>query len=193
VGVREAKRLATREKVFDAAVAEFKRTGLADADVSAIVADAGVAHGTFFFHFATKEHVVAELGQREEHRMAGELERFLVQPRTLSETLAEVIRRSVGLERRLGRVLFKEMLALYFVPSRPALDLWQDHPVIDLVIREFEQHASQHRSASTVEPANRAGFFLFGLFGLLITHDRTSSRAGVLEQFTTTVLEGLQL
>ena len=32
-----------------AAVAEFKRAGITDADVGAIVAAAGVAHGTFFY------------------------------------------------------------------------------------------------------------------------------------------------
>ena len=72
-GSREAKRLATRERLFTAAVAEFKRSGMADADVAAIVEAAGVAHGTFFFHFPTKEHVLAELGQREEVRMAAAL------------------------------------------------------------------------------------------------------------------------
>ena len=57
---REVQRRATRERLFTAAVTEFKRTGVEGADVTAIVADAGVAHGTFFFHFPTKEHVVAE-------------------------------------------------------------------------------------------------------------------------------------
>jgi hypothetical protein len=42
-----------------------------------------------------------------------------------------------------------------------------------------------------VDPRNRAMFFLLGLYGLLITHDRNASRAGVIEQFMTTVLRGL--
>lgn len=58
---RETKRLQTRERLLGAAVAEFKRSGMADADVGAIVSAAGVAHGTFFFHFPTKEHVLLEL------------------------------------------------------------------------------------------------------------------------------------
>ena len=59
-----------------AAVAEFKRSGIAAADVGAIVAAAGVAHGTFFFHFPTKEHVLLELERREEERIAKQLARF---------------------------------------------------------------------------------------------------------------------
>ena len=58
---REAKRLQTRERLMGAAIAEFKRAGMADADVGSIVTAAGVAHGTFFFHFPTKEHVLLEL------------------------------------------------------------------------------------------------------------------------------------
>src|ERR1700743_3976676 len=66
---RETKRLQTRERLLGAAIAEFKRAGMADADVGSIVTAAGVAHGTFFFHFPTKEHVLLELERREEGRI----------------------------------------------------------------------------------------------------------------------------
>jgi AcrR family transcriptional regulator len=73
---REAKRLQTRERLMGAAIAEFTRSGMATADVGAIVTAAGVAHGTFFFHFPTKEHVLLELEHREEERIAKQLSRF---------------------------------------------------------------------------------------------------------------------
>ena len=41
---REAKRLQTRERLMGAAIAEFKRSGMAEADVGAIVAAAGMAN-----------------------------------------------------------------------------------------------------------------------------------------------------
>src|SRR5689334_16472472 len=63
---RETRRMQTRERLMGAAVAEFKRSGVAAADVASIVGAAGVAHGTFFFHFPTKEHVLLELERREE-------------------------------------------------------------------------------------------------------------------------------
>ena len=74
---REVRRLQTRERILGAAIAEFKRAGMAGADVNAIVAAAGVAHGTFFFHFPSKEHVLLELENREEARMAADFARFL--------------------------------------------------------------------------------------------------------------------
>ena len=80
---RDARRLQTRERILGAAIVEFKRAGMARADVHAIVAAAGVAHGTFFFHFPSKEHVLLELESREEARMAVEFGRFLDEPHDL--------------------------------------------------------------------------------------------------------------
>src|SRR6476646_8099107 len=77
LSAREAKRLQTRERLLGAAIAEFKRAGMAEADVGAIVAAAGVAHGTFFFHFPTKEYVLLELETREEARVAGQFAKFV--------------------------------------------------------------------------------------------------------------------
>ena len=192
VTAREAKRLATRERLFEAAVAEFKTTGVGNADVAAIVGSVGVAHGTFFFHFPTKEHVVAELGQREEVRMASELDRFLGPPRALKETLLEVVRMATSFERRVGTVLFKDMLALYFSPTRPELRLWPDHPLIARVIAEFERAGERGELDREADPGNSAMIFLLGLYALLITQERNAARAGVLDQFVATVLRGLE-
>src|ERR1700741_892515 len=101
---REARRGQTRERLLGAAVAEFKRSGMADADVGAIVAAAGVAHGTFFFHFPTKEHVLFELEQREEERIAKQLARSTASKHDLASTLDEAVRLVMGIERRLGAV-----------------------------------------------------------------------------------------
>ena len=76
---RETRRLQTRQRILGAAIAEFTRSGMAGADVGAVVAAAGVAHGTFYFHFPTKEHVLLELESREEARVAAEFARFLEQ------------------------------------------------------------------------------------------------------------------
>src|ERR1700754_896931 len=119
LSLREAKRLQTRERLLGAAIAEFKRSGMTEADVGAIVAAAGVAHGTFFFHFPTKEHVLLELEQREEQRIANQFTRFLQSKHDLRASLQEATRLVVALERRLGAMLFKDFLALHFSRTRP--------------------------------------------------------------------------
>src|SRR3954470_931278 len=103
---RETKRLQTRERLMGAAIAELKRAVTARAGGGAIVTAAGVAHGTFFFHFPTKEHVLLELEQREEERIAKQLGRFVASEHDLSSIFEETVRLIVGLERRLGAALF---------------------------------------------------------------------------------------
>jgi AcrR family transcriptional regulator len=51
----------TRARLFAAAVQLFAQHGYADTTVDRIVRAAGVAKGTFFIHFATKDAVVTEL------------------------------------------------------------------------------------------------------------------------------------
>ncbi|MGB7357484.1 MAG: TetR/AcrR family transcriptional regulator, partial [Mycobacterium sp.] len=130
---RDAKRLQTRERLMGAAVAEFKRSGMADADVGAIVGAAGVAHGTFFFHFQTKEHVLLELERREEDRIAKRFAQFTKSEPDLPSTLRAAVDLVMDLERRLGELLFKDFLALHFSPTRPPAEESDDHPLIVLV------------------------------------------------------------
>ena len=190
---REARRLQTRERLLGAAVGEFKRSGMADADVGAIVAAAGVAHGTFFFHFPTKEHVLFEVERREEVRMANELGRFLNSPHDLTSALAEVMRLVAALEERLGHLLFKDLLALHFSSTRPPDDAWTDHPVIVLLVRELERARDEGEADRNVDAFYGAVFFLLGLYALLTTtHHSLGPRNAVLEKFIATALRGLQ-
>jgi AcrR family transcriptional regulator len=57
---RQARARATRQRVFDAAMAEFERVGVDAARVEDIVATAGVSWGTFFHWFPRKQDVLLE-------------------------------------------------------------------------------------------------------------------------------------
>ena len=166
---RETKRLQTRERLMGAAIAEFKRAGMAEADVGAIVAAAGVAHGTFFFHFPTKEHVLLELEQREEERIAKQLARSTGAKHDLSSTLSEAVRLVMGLERRLGAVLFKDFLALHFSQTRPPAEDARDHALVVLLAQQIEHVRERGDLDPEVNALNSAVFFLLGLYALAIT------------------------
>jgi AcrR family transcriptional regulator len=188
---REAKRLQTRERLMGAAIAEFKRSGLATADVGAIVTAAGVAHGTFFFHFPTKEHVLLELERREEERIAKQLDRYVEATRDLSSTMMEAVRLILGLERRLGVVLFKDFLALHFSQTRPT-DESKEHPVIVTVAREIE-HAQQRGEVDPdVNPTNSAVFFLLGLYALLTTTHDWPGQSAMIEDYVARTLRSIE-
>ena len=188
---RETKRLQTRERLMGAAIAEFKRSGLAAADVGAIVTAAGVAHGTFFFHFPTKEHVLLELERREEERIAKRLSRYVDSERDLASLLQEAVRLVVGLERRLGTALFKDFLALHFSQTRPT-DESKEHPVIVTVAREIE-HAQQSGQVDLdVNPMNSAVFFLLGLYALLTTTHDWPAQGAMLEDYVTRTMRSIE-
>jgi AcrR family transcriptional regulator len=190
--LRQAKRLQTRERLFGAAIAEFKRAGMAEADVGAVVAAAGVAHGTFFFHFPTKEHVLLELETREEARIANQFARYVNDNHDLLPALKEATRLIMALERRLGPVLFKDVLALHFSQTRPPGEDGEDHPLIVLVAREFQLAKDRGDVAPDVNPMNSAVFFLLGLYGLLTTMNAWATRDAVIADYLTRTLRSLQ-
>ncbi|MDH6245683.1 TetR/AcrR family transcriptional regulator [Mycobacterium sp. OTB74] len=191
LSARDARRIQTRERLLGAAIAEFKRAGMAAADVGAIVAAAGVAHGTFYFHFPTKEHVLFELERREEERIAKTLAQYLRQPRSLAEVLDQAAKSVMGLERRLGQSLFNDFLALHFSQNRPPQEDGDDHPVIVLVAQQIEGARTRGETDPTINPMNCAVFFLLGLYALLITTSDWPGRQGTVDDYLTRALRSM--
>lgn len=189
---RDLRRRQTHERILGAAIAEFKRSGMAGADVGEIVAAAGVAHGTFYFHFPTKEHVLLELESREESRVATEFGRFLDAPHDLDAALTQVVLLVAGLEQRLGRTLFKELLALHYSPSRPEHDEWTDHPLIVLLVGEMERSRAKGETHSEVDASYNAMFFLFGLYGVLSTAADSDVRQTMISELIALTVRGLE-
>ena len=64
VGMRERQRAATRERLYEAALEEFRNKGFERANVSEIARAAGVSRPSFYAHFPTLDHVLFELGWR---------------------------------------------------------------------------------------------------------------------------------
>jgi TetR/AcrR family transcriptional repressor of uid operon len=195
---REVQRRETRQRVYAAAVTEFRQAGMAAADVSVIAREAGVARGTFYFHFPTKEHVLAELERHEEARLAAQLEKFLARPHDLPGALNEVVRLMAQMERRVGKTLFREMLALHFSPNRPEVlpgtEQWADYPMMTLVVRAIGLARDRGETYQEADALRTAQFFMLGLYAVLITsHGRPrAARAEILDNFVATVLRSVE-
>jgi AcrR family transcriptional regulator len=195
---REVQRRETRQRVYTAAVSEFRQVGMAAADVSVIAREAGVARGTFYFHFPTKEHVLAELERHEEARLAAQLEKFLARPHDLTGALNEVVRLMAQMERRVGKTLFREMLALHFSPNRPEVlpgtEQWADYPMMTLVVRAIGLARDRGETYQEADALRTAQFFMLGLYAVLITsHGRPrAARAEILDNFVATVLRSVE-
>jgi TetR/AcrR family transcriptional regulator, repressor for uid operon len=188
---RDVRRRQTRERILGAAIAEFRRSGMAGADVNAIVAAAGVAHGTFFFHFPSKEYVLLELESHEEARIAAEFATYLEDSRGLAAALSQVVHLVAGLEERLGPRLFPELLALHFSPTRPTRDDWSDHPVIVLLVDEIERARGDGEVHPEADAFYSATFFLLGIYGILTTTDNADKRDTMLTKLIATAVRGL--
>jgi AcrR family transcriptional regulator len=193
VGAREAQRLATRARVFDAAVAEIGRCGLAGADVAAIATAAGVVRGTFYFHFPTKEHVLVELERAEEAKIVSNLANRTTEPGDLIALLSLLIRQVLAAERRLGPVIFRDMLGLHFSATRPVEDESSAHPLAQYLIQVFTRAQAAGQIRRDAEPGQLGVIFLTGLFALLATGLGPSrARAALLDTYVTTIVQGME-
>ncbi|ASW93146.1 TetR/AcrR family transcriptional regulator [Mycobacterium marseillense] len=185
-GVREARRLETRARLFDAALSEIAQRGFAAADVSAIAASAGVVRGTFYFHFPTKEHVLIEAERNEETRIISELAGA---KGDLASVLSQLVRHVLAAERRLGGIVFRDMLGLHFSSTRPVEDGVAQHPLAQFVAEVISRARDAGQVPAGSDPTELATFFLTGLFALLSTgaHD-----AALLSRYVTTIVKGME-
>lgn len=70
--VTQARALATRQAILEAAAAAFARGGLAGTSLSDLVRQSGLTKGAFYFHFASKhELAVAVFRRKQEELLAG--------------------------------------------------------------------------------------------------------------------------
>jgi AcrR family transcriptional regulator len=192
-GVREVRRLETRARLFDAALAEMGRSGLAGADVSAIASTAGVVRGTFYFHFPTKEHVLVELERNEEATIVAELDVAKTETDDLVSVLSLLVQHVVAAERRLGPVVFRDMLGLHFSATRPVEDELSEHPLAEFVIDAITDAQGAGQVPLDADASELGVFFLTGLFALLATGAQDSATAdALLSRYVTTLVKGME-
>ncbi|GBG38770.1 TetR/AcrR family transcriptional regulator [Mycobacterium montefiorense] len=191
VNARQAQRLLTRARLFDAAVAEIGRSGLAGTDVATIAAATGVARGTFYFHFPTKEHVLAELERTEEARIVAKLAKAS-RPRDLTSMLTQLVRQVLAAEERLGPVVFRDMLGLHFSPTRPIEDETAEHPLAEFVIAAIGEAQAAQGISRDADAGQLGVIFMTGLFALLATSGASKSRAALLDRYVKTIIKGME-
>ena len=155
----------TRARLFQAALDEFRRAGVAAAQVVRIARRAGVSRPSFYFYFPTKEHVLLELLFVLEVELSDRLKRC----RSVREALRVFVSGLTDAEQKVAsREVFRDMLALW--ASRPeAVELEsQSHPVLGELTRHFSDGAARGELRVGLEPTNAARVCLAGVFGILV-------------------------
>src|SRR5699024_6378442 len=106
--------------------------------------------------------------------------------------LTEVAGHVMGLQRRLGPNLFKELLALHFSPSRPESDDWSDHRLIVLLVGEIERARGRGAVHPEVDAFYSAMFFLLGIYGALSAVDRPEIGERVVATLVAAAVRGIE-
>jgi AcrR family transcriptional regulator len=167
-GVRERQRAATRERIFAAAVAQFRARGFQHANVAEIARAAGVSRPSFYAHFPTLDHVLFELTWRLALRVVRRLDPAVGLRATL-DRLADAL---IEAEQAVGDpALFREMMTVFARRSAdPGFDASRI-PVLVELVRRFEaaRRAGELRADMPAERAAR--LCLSGVFGYLLGVD----------------------
>ena len=160
---RTRRRLRTRDRLFEAALAEFHRAGVDAAQIEAIVRAAGVARGTFYLHFPTKDHVLMELLRRRQAALAARLRAARGAPMRpfLQRAVDLMMEDALGEDSRLWHELFA-------VVARHASELRSQASVlVELLTAFFAAAQARGEIRRDVAPADLVAVFLPGVYGLL--------------------------
>ncbi len=188
---REQKRLETRERIYAAALAEFREAGFQKAQIDRIVERARVARGTFYFHFPTKEHVLLELQRRVETNAT---ERIAASPRradNLSDYLHQVMD-VINTEPLQDPELQREMLAMYVREPRAGFVEPMREPLMVELIDFFHECAERGELRDEFAPEELVGIFMRSLFGwVAINVERPDEDNSALNAFVDIFVRGV--
>jgi len=169
---RERQRLETRSRLFEAALDEFRRVGFTKAQIDKIVEQAGVARGTFYFHFPTKEHVLMELQRRQEEEIVASLRDAVraQRPDGVKAFLRLLLQAMADAERAVGDpALVREVVAMYARAPR-YVDL-SSEPFVVALVDFFGDAAESGALRDDLTPEEITQTFLNMLFAFMIRDD----------------------
>ncbi len=185
---RHARADDTRARIFASAVRLFAERGYADTTVDRIVRDAGVAKGTFFVHFATKEAVVTELVRNQIRAARNARDRVLAAGGSPVQALRATVM-TLGAQAGQNRALSRAVVTANIVSSELG---GYAESVFDGVAAEMKDdvRAAQRGGllATTASADTIAGTLVTSYFGAML-HFATAPRPPPLLDLLTPVME----
>jgi AcrR family transcriptional regulator len=161
-GPRERRRAATRERIYAAALDEFRSQGFGRARVSEIARAARVSRPSFYAHFPTLDHVLFELAWR----LSLGIVRRLEGASGLRAALGRLVEALIEVEQAVGDAeLFREMISMF--ARRPEMREGEI-PVLRDVLRRFELARDAGELRAAMAPEQAARLCLSGVFGHLL-------------------------
>lgn len=168
---RQKQRNETRERIFEAAVAEFERVGFADAQIPRIAQAAGVVRGTFYFHFPSKEQVLVELAERDHIRIAAEMHDMRGTTASIFDVLSRLIDAIIHVEGpNRNPSLLRDLLTILL--RAPIEEAEGENSKPQPVLEELSYHVAEAMRRGElrrgVEPTRLAATILTSIFGVIV-------------------------
>lgn len=191
---RSRQRADTKERIFETALREFREVGFAGAQIDRIAKKAGIARGTFYFHFPTKDDVLLELARRINRRGAGRLTLLAEGDPSLHEFLhgmVDILIDEFGLVSDVG--LNAELLSLYIRRPYDLSDPNHTAPAInDELICHLRNVTAREGIRSPMSPEQLALVIMSSLFGILARVPRGSGVREACHSLIDLLEKGLQ-
>ena len=175
-----------REQILDSAAQVLAAKGLTAMTVADVVAGAGIAKGTFYLYFNSKEELVAALRARYTDSLITRAEAVLTGPGTHVERLDELLAAITdfhGSQIHLHHALFHDT----GLPDDQSLRR------LTRLLATFISDGTAAGAFHTVAPEFAAAFVVHGLHGVLppFLHQRAQTRAQFLAAATATARQAL--
>lgn len=187
---REIQRRETRERLYEAALAEFRSAGYQEAQIDPIAAAAGVARGTFYFHFPTKEHVLLEFQRRVEGSIVERLRRLPDCAPSIQAYLDGTIDAMLAAQSEASQDLQRHILAMYV--RQPLRVVPAALPLLTAMSDFFADAAERGEVRSDLEPEEVVGLFLGSLFGILASGSAEEEKRPALSKLTEIFVRGIK-
>ncbi|GEM_PF-967403 len=168
-GPRARQRADTRERIFETALREFRDVGFAAAQIDRIAKNAGIARGTFYFHFPTKDDVMLELARRINARIVRRVGLIVETNPDLHEFLLRVNDALIDEHDRVSEAgLHAEVLALYIRRPYDLADSSHNVPTLtDKLVTHLRRLSDTGRLRSELTAEQLSIVIMSSLFGVL--------------------------
>lgn len=193
-GSRARQRLDTRERIFEVALQEFRAVGVAAAQVDRIARAAGVARGTFYFHFPTKDDVLLELAARVSARIARRITALGDSAPSLRELLTRVNDAITDEHSRVGESgLLAEMLSLHVRRPHDLADPSGNVPnLVQELARQLASAEARGQFTASLPAEQLAFVFATSLFGIYARTPRGEALRASCDAWVDLVVRGLE-
>ena len=174
---RDLRREETRRRIYQSAMDIFRRDGFSVARIDDIAEAAGVSHGAFYFHFATKEEVLFQCLRASEVRVGAAIAEL--GPETRLEGALEAAWAAVGREWQDDPRLFPDvaMVALrYFAIGGGGGAARHPTSAVSVALTPFLVAASQRGELNPFLPAEMlSDLFLLNVFAAMLSWSSDAS------------------